>query len=688
MSTPNKKKYLPVTYCIALICILVGIFFPLGNLSTWSKDNLLFMMLPSALSIVLSTFGINFSFGNDMPEFDRSFTFYEGGVNFMAFAVVLLAIVAVIGILFLLPVLASKTESKAAGCAYFVEILAIIALGFYTLLSIYVHTYEGDGLDLGIIIALGGTALMLIIQTLVRNGGLGLMKLIIVILGAISVFAVLNVNTLISAIPASIDVGSGISVLFTDKFGGLDAIYGLFNGLLGGDTFDYISQLSGINGSSILTQITSIIIAATAIMIVLNFFIDIICLSTKSRRSTTIFNIIRYVIEAALAIASIGLVFGLSVDGFNPGLLMYAVLVAATLQIIISAIFAPYKKKQSKREKTPVKSDTVFDAVTSTETNVAAGAVLSPEAYAAPSPEAYAAPSPEAYAAPTPEAYAAPSPEAYAAPSPEAYAAPSPEAYAAPTPAAYANVSANPNTYANVNVSANPNTYANVNVSANPNTYANVNAGISADTGTLPVYQLILAPVSSNAPVPSTVYIPLPTAAHESASEPVTEPAAAFEPESEFIPEPELASESEFILEPEPELVPKKKKKKKRRFFFWWRKKHKDNDYDYDYDADADAYSDALNVDGYSVDEYNAESEVYNELTDAFIAKLDDYEKSEFSRLFIDKINGPYTNLPDYVIGGDNKQFFVSLFIHLGEYRMMIPDGLMYKIYNELNTLS
>ena len=60
----------------------------------------------------------------------------------------------------------------------------------------------------------------------------------------------------------------------------------------------------------------------------------------------------------------------------------------------------------------------------------------------------------------------------------------------------------------------------------------------------------------------------------------------------------------------------------------------------------------------------------------------------EFAKLFLEKINGSYANLPDYVVGGDNKEFFSSIFIYLGKFRSIISDGLMNKIYNELNLLN
>jgi hypothetical protein len=66
---------------------------------------------------------------------------------------------------------------------------------------------------------------------------------------------------------------------------------------------------------------------------------------------------------------------------------------------------------------------------------------------------------------------------------------------------------------------------------------------------------------------------------------------------------------------------------------------------------------------------------------DPFIAMLGEQERNQFTELFILKYKGVMPELPDYVVGGDNKNFFRKLFIYLGQYRDRIPDGLLTKIY-------
>lgn len=66
---------------------------------------------------------------------------------------------------------------------------------------------------------------------------------------------------------------------------------------------------------------------------------------------------------------------------------------------------------------------------------------------------------------------------------------------------------------------------------------------------------------------------------------------------------------------------------------------------------------------------------------DPFIASLNNKEREQFTELFILKYRGETKNLPDYVVGGDNTEFFRKIFIYLGQYREFIPNSLLAKMY-------
>lgn len=75
---------------------------------------------------------------------------------------------------------------------------------------------------------------------------------------------------------------------------------------------------------------------------------------------------------------------------------------------------------------------------------------------------------------------------------------------------------------------------------------------------------------------------------------------------------------------------------------------------------------------------------VYDGPTDAFINTLEDSEKIEFVQTFLEKSKGKFSGMPEYVIGGDNSEFFSSVFIHLNRFRNILSDGLIAKIYKQL----
>ena len=80
-----------------------------------------------------------------------------------------------------------------------------------------------------------------------------------------------------------------------------------------------------------------------------------------------------------------------------------------------------------------------------------------------------------------------------------------------------------------------------------------------------------------------------------------------------------------------------------------------------------------VNTAGY--DFYNCKS------FDPFIAILNNEERNQFTELFILKFKGVMPEIPDYQVGGDNREFFRKIFIYLGQYRDRIPDGLLAKMY-------
>ncbi len=67
---------------------------------------------------------------------------------------------------------------------------------------------------------------------------------------------------------------------------------------------------------------------------------------------------------------------------------------------------------------------------------------------------------------------------------------------------------------------------------------------------------------------------------------------------------------------------------------------------------------------------------------DAFLITLSEQEKNEFIDLYVLRCRCLMPEIPGYVVGGDNKDFFNKVFIYLGQYRDKIPGDLLSKMYN------
>ncbi len=67
---------------------------------------------------------------------------------------------------------------------------------------------------------------------------------------------------------------------------------------------------------------------------------------------------------------------------------------------------------------------------------------------------------------------------------------------------------------------------------------------------------------------------------------------------------------------------------------------------------------------------------------DAFLITLSEQEKNAFIDLYVLRCRCLMPEIPGYVVGGDNKDFFNKVFIYLGQYRDKIPGDLLAKMYN------
>ncbi len=384
MSNKQSNKYLSLaTYCVALVCLLLGLLLPVFD------GEMLCTMLPEAFCDV---FGItmNNTVGNPLTT---SFPLYISGIenpyDLMPVVIMLYAIITVVGVILLIPVIASKKTSKtAAVCAYFVEVIAAIVLFAFALMDVVNYTqYPELGVDWHRCVtglAFGGTLLMLAIQCVGNKKGSGVIKVVAALLSAITVFALLSVIVLFKLNTTQIaDVGLG----FTGTTDGLSFLY------------KFLFLEVGIDGLPALEAAAEIILCAALLLIIINFAIEIINMAAKSSKRGLIFDVVRYTLEAVmLAVAAVLYYVSESLEA--PGLLIYSAIVIAVILAVISIVRSVVCKTVKESNATIPAAEYYYD---DTVTPVEAPAPTpAPVVVEVPAPVVVEVPAPVVVAAPAP----------------------------------------------------------------------------------------------------------------------------------------------------------------------------------------------------------------------------------------------------------------------------------------------
>lgn len=82
-----------------------------------------------------------------------------------------------------------------------------------------------------------------------------------------------------------------------------------------------------------------------------------------------------------------------------------------------------------------------------------------------------------------------------------------------------------------------------------------------------------------------------------------------------------------------------------------------------------------------NTEEFYNVTQIYKGPTDEFIKELTNDEKIEFAKVFLERRDDVMSEIPEYIIGGNNDKFFSSIFIYYGRICGRISGTLMNKIY-------
>ena len=362
---PNKIVAL-VTYIIALICLLLGLFLPTDFAN--ATASMLGLQIPAAIGVLIS--GVNIQ--GSLPDFAYSFPFKvfgfpAEGIDLAAVLVLLYALVVVAGIVALIPVFVSalggkgkkgknaeaeaetaepqkgkKDKNVALRAASFIEVLAMIVLSTFVFLYLNQLKAISEFTNYGILAAFGGTLLMLIVQAFFYKGSSGVMKFILTIFSALAVICLYGVSFML---PFLADIVANFNLtLYTMNGATADALT-LINSMF----------TTGLNLQQdiaiVILEITSVVLGY---LICVNFVIDVMGLGKKTNKFMLISNIVRYGLELAALIVILVTVL---VKQATLGNLAIVFAVIAALSLIFNIIrLAAYSAKQGKKAKKGAKA--------------------------------------------------------------------------------------------------------------------------------------------------------------------------------------------------------------------------------------------------------------------------------------------------------------------------------------------
>lgn len=330
----QPKKWLAlITYAVVVACLLLGLLLPLSNVAGTGVENMLCMQLPGALGNLLG-----------MPELNAvgaPFTYVypfnflgllgEAPFDIGALFVLLYALVTLGALIGLIPVIASKKTSKTAiKTASVIEVCALVVLSvlMFMQLSLYCVGLFTE-FSYAILVAFGGTLICLIIQTFADKKGSGAIKFVSLLLSGIAVFFIiyptLNLLADIEFLAGGLYgvEGSVEGVSFAGPGGGILSLIMLFSAPF---------ELAGSAAAQTITVITLI----AALLVLINFMLDIMGMGKKTNAFMLLCNLVRFALEVAAV--AIMLIVTFFIEGVTAGILLYVLLGIAIIQLVISIV--------------------------------------------------------------------------------------------------------------------------------------------------------------------------------------------------------------------------------------------------------------------------------------------------------------------------------------------------------------
>lgn len=675
----DRKSILIPTYLVAVACLLAGLLVPLFRTDAeFFSDRMMIKYIPQMINRLLSFTGKavipNSNFFIPSVEFEDKFSI-SLIATFCSATVILYSLTCVVSIIMILPICLSDSDKRTGHrCALSVEIIALllvithIAFNYYWMVSFGIS--EGVDVhltDLNMVIPFLGTLFAISFQSISKNGYIGVSKTIGVFLSLLTAITFFSFSLFIPGIDKAMSnlstlLGAGKKAGFITGMDAFTTGYGI----------DGISVMYGLNGEKVASgQTMQVIIYILTVVLTFavtaNVVIDVID-SGIGRKVKTVkdkaylcrnglsnnFAIARYCITFVLAAALF--VFCFVAEGVMPGVYLYFLLVFLILQLINAIIRTA---ADNRRFKKALESGVIDQAGVILEEDgntegIDDSSVLIDKIEGEQGEVVYIQEEmdlPEEYYK-TEDEITAPLPEEDSPFVQESLFEVENGAEDTPNEQPEAEFDNFYMEEADAQSEQEPETYPD----EEPE-FIELEPEYTDETEPETEY----APENEFNPEnePERVYNYTPAPIAEEVVEPVI--VDTVEPVDEDITEPvkvdKVAPEPVYVKPAEPYYHPRS------------------------------AYAPETAAKTPITQAYMPVNAVQSDVRtgeDSFIDSLSEDEKNEFVNVFIDKNKGAVNGVPDYKIGGDNSEFFASVFKHIVKYRKICSDKLLSKIYRQL----
>jgi hypothetical protein len=268
------------------------------------------------------------------------YSFFGNNVNIYAHLILIYALLAVVALGYLFAVILSKrNNNNSAILSYIIEEFVAVDLALYILMylcSIDSPTWS----NYGVLIAFSAVLVVTIVQMFINKGGFALVKFFLFLLSAIGVLSLYDITLYLPILATPI----------TSLANSLQTSVGFIascNGYIFIDYFfldtDFLSQSMG--GYNLAVNIELIALILATLLAVFNFFVDLIGLSTHSKRNaygkllkhkaSKIFGLTRYLLEFVAVL--VGIVFAF-ISKEVMGVYIYLLAIVALIQTIIAVV--------------------------------------------------------------------------------------------------------------------------------------------------------------------------------------------------------------------------------------------------------------------------------------------------------------------------------------------------------------